>query len=237
MVTGDAPATASIVASAVGLQGAECPPGPLPDTLKPEDFGVFASILPEGNSSSSRHFKRAGMRSGCAVMVPHQKGPKPRAHLPPGTSQRGHRHRPARAPQATNEHSRTILMGKSAMKLCLGQNDRRLTDRAKLLNRTRPAPASPRVPGEVVLRQCALAHSRTDERLQKWSNCGCYVFVNPASAHVSSVAELLVRCCSKCVSPDPSALPPATPGRSSSEFLSFVHAWLLQGCSQKTDHT
>jgi len=27
------------------------------------------------------------------------------------------------------------------------------------------------------------------------------------------------------------------PGRSSSEFLPSVHAWLLQGYSQKTDHT
>jgi hypothetical protein len=102
--------------------------------------------------------------------------------------------------------------------------------------RKRPAPAWLRAPGEVVLRQCAWARSRTDGRLQKWSGYGCYVFVNPASAHVSSVAELLVRCCSKCVSPDPSALPPGSPGRSSSEFLPSVQAWLLQDCSQKTDH-
>ena len=31
MVTGDAPATAAIVAGAVGLEGAVCPPGPIPD--------------------------------------------------------------------------------------------------------------------------------------------------------------------------------------------------------------
>src|SRR5580658_7486785 len=37
MVTGDAPATAAIVASVVGLDGAVCPPGPIPD-------GVVASV-------------------------------------------------------------------------------------------------------------------------------------------------------------------------------------------------
>jgi H+-transporting ATPase len=48
MVTGDAPATAAIVAHAVGLDGAVCPPGAIPEGVKPEDFAVFASILPEG---------------------------------------------------------------------------------------------------------------------------------------------------------------------------------------------
>jgi hypothetical protein len=48
MVTGDAPATAAIVARAVGLEGAVCPAGPIPEAVKPEDFAVFASILPEG---------------------------------------------------------------------------------------------------------------------------------------------------------------------------------------------
>jgi len=36
MVTGDAPATPSIVAHAVGLDGAICPPGPIPDGVRPE---------------------------------------------------------------------------------------------------------------------------------------------------------------------------------------------------------
>ena len=35
MVTGDAPATAAIVARAVGLDGAVCPPGPIPDVVTP----------------------------------------------------------------------------------------------------------------------------------------------------------------------------------------------------------
>jgi H+-transporting ATPase len=47
MVTGDAPATAAIVAKAVGLDGAICPPGPIPDAVQPEQFAVFAGVLPE----------------------------------------------------------------------------------------------------------------------------------------------------------------------------------------------
>ncbi len=47
MVTGDAPATAAVVARAVGLDGAVCPPGPIPDNVRPEDFAVFADVLPE----------------------------------------------------------------------------------------------------------------------------------------------------------------------------------------------
>jgi len=48
MITGDAPVTAEIVARAVGLNGAICPPGPIPKGVRPEDFGVFAGVLPEG---------------------------------------------------------------------------------------------------------------------------------------------------------------------------------------------
>ena len=48
MVTGDAPATAAIVAKEVGLNGPTCPPGPLPQGLQPEQFVVFAGIFPEG---------------------------------------------------------------------------------------------------------------------------------------------------------------------------------------------
>lgn len=33
MVTGDAPATATIIARAVGLDGAICPPGPIPERV------------------------------------------------------------------------------------------------------------------------------------------------------------------------------------------------------------
>lgn len=47
MVTGDAPTTAAIVAGAVGLEGATAPPGPIPDGVRPEQFAVFAGVLPE----------------------------------------------------------------------------------------------------------------------------------------------------------------------------------------------
>jgi H+-transporting ATPase len=64
MVTGDAPATAGIVARAVGLDGAICPPGPLPTTIKPEDFAVFAGILPEGKFDLVKAFQKGGHTIG-----------------------------------------------------------------------------------------------------------------------------------------------------------------------------
>ena len=64
MVTGDAPATAAIVAHAVGI-GRRClPPGPLPDSVKPEDFAVFASILPEGKFDLVKAFQKDGHTVG-----------------------------------------------------------------------------------------------------------------------------------------------------------------------------
>jgi H+-transporting ATPase len=60
MVTGDAPATATIVARAVGLDGAVCPPGPIPDGVRPEDFAVFAGVLPEGKYDLVKAFQRSG---------------------------------------------------------------------------------------------------------------------------------------------------------------------------------
>ncbi|MGO4872933.1 MAG: HAD-IC family P-type ATPase [Roseiarcus sp.] len=47
MVTGDAPQTAAVTARVVGLDGAICPPGRPPETLRPEDFAVFAGVFPE----------------------------------------------------------------------------------------------------------------------------------------------------------------------------------------------
>ena len=64
MVTGDAPATAVIVAHAVGLDGAVCPPGPIPDSVKPQDFAVFASILPEGKYNLVKAFQKNGHTVG-----------------------------------------------------------------------------------------------------------------------------------------------------------------------------
>jgi H+-transporting ATPase len=60
MVTGDAPATAAIVAEAVGLHGKVCPPGPIPADVRPEDFAVFAGILPEGKYNLVKAFQKSG---------------------------------------------------------------------------------------------------------------------------------------------------------------------------------
>ena len=64
MVTGDAPATAAIVARAVGLNGAVCPPGKLPDAVKPADFAVFAGVLPEGKYDLVKAFQKNGHAVG-----------------------------------------------------------------------------------------------------------------------------------------------------------------------------
>ncbi|MGD0096302.1 MAG: HAD-IC family P-type ATPase [Terracidiphilus sp.] len=64
MVTGDAPATAAIVARDVGLTGPVCPPGKLPEGVKPEDFSVFASILPEGKYDLVKAFQKIGHSVG-----------------------------------------------------------------------------------------------------------------------------------------------------------------------------
>jgi H+-transporting ATPase len=60
MVTGDAPATAAIVAHAVGLDGAICPPGPIPDSVRPETFAVFAGVLPEDKYKLVKAFQKDG---------------------------------------------------------------------------------------------------------------------------------------------------------------------------------
>jgi H+-transporting ATPase len=64
MVTGDAPATAAIVAHAVGLDGKVCPPGPIADNVRPEDFAVFAGILPEGKYNLVKAFQKSGHTVG-----------------------------------------------------------------------------------------------------------------------------------------------------------------------------
>ena len=64
MVTGDAPATAAIVAHDVGLTGAVCPPGKIPEGVKPSDFAVFASILPEGKYDLVKAFQKSGHAVG-----------------------------------------------------------------------------------------------------------------------------------------------------------------------------
>jgi H+-transporting ATPase len=64
MVTGDASATATIVAHAVGLEGAVCPQGAIPDRVSLKDFAVFASILPEGKYNLVKAFQKNGHTVG-----------------------------------------------------------------------------------------------------------------------------------------------------------------------------
>jgi H+-transporting ATPase len=60
MVTGDAAATAAIVARAVGLDGAVCPPGPIGDGVTPAQFAVFAGVLPEDKYKLVKAFQKGG---------------------------------------------------------------------------------------------------------------------------------------------------------------------------------
>jgi H+-transporting ATPase len=60
MVSGDAPATAAIVAHAVGLDGPVCPPGPIPNDVNPESFAVFAGVLPEDKFKLVTAFQESG---------------------------------------------------------------------------------------------------------------------------------------------------------------------------------
>jgi H+-transporting ATPase len=64
MVTGDAPATAQIIAREVGLEGAVCPPGPIPARVRPEDFAVFAGVMPEDKYHLVQQLQKSGHTVG-----------------------------------------------------------------------------------------------------------------------------------------------------------------------------
>jgi H+-transporting ATPase len=64
MLTGDAPATAVTVARAIGLDGAVAPPGPIPAGVRPEDFAVFAGVLPEAKYNLVKAFQKSGHTVG-----------------------------------------------------------------------------------------------------------------------------------------------------------------------------
>ncbi len=66
MVTGDAPATAAIVARAVGLDGAVCPPGPIGDAVTPEQF-VRLCRRPAGGQVQAREGVPEGWSQCCDV--------------------------------------------------------------------------------------------------------------------------------------------------------------------------
>jgi H+-transporting ATPase len=64
MVTGDAPSTAVVVARAVGLDGAVCPPGPIPESVHPGQFAVYAGVLPEEKYKLVKAFQKGGYTVG-----------------------------------------------------------------------------------------------------------------------------------------------------------------------------
>ena len=64
MVTGDAPATAKIVASQVGIDGAICPQGQIPENVSPESFAVFAGVMPEAKFHLVQAFQKSGHTVG-----------------------------------------------------------------------------------------------------------------------------------------------------------------------------
>lgn len=64
MVTGDAPATAAAVARAVGLEGAVAPPGAITEIAYPEDYAIFAGVLPEDKFALVKALQLAGYTVG-----------------------------------------------------------------------------------------------------------------------------------------------------------------------------
>jgi H+-transporting ATPase len=48
----------------VGLDGAVCPPGPIPDPVHPEQFSVFAGVLPEDKYKLVKAFQNGGHTVG-----------------------------------------------------------------------------------------------------------------------------------------------------------------------------
>ncbi|WP_316167146.1 MULTISPECIES: HAD-IC family P-type ATPase [unclassified Bradyrhizobium] len=64
MVTGDAPATASAVAKAIGLDGKVFPPGPIPERIDATDYAVFAGVLPEDKFALVKALQRSGYSVG-----------------------------------------------------------------------------------------------------------------------------------------------------------------------------
>jgi len=60
MVTGDAPATASVVASVIGIAGAVWSTTPLPGDINADHYGVFADVLPEDKYALVKALQKAG---------------------------------------------------------------------------------------------------------------------------------------------------------------------------------
>ncbi len=64
IITGDAPATAGVIARDVGVSGAIHPPGPIRDNVRADEFAVFAGAFPEDKFRLVKAFQRAGHTVG-----------------------------------------------------------------------------------------------------------------------------------------------------------------------------
>jgi len=60
MVTGDAQATAEVVASAIGIHGPVWATTPLPEDLRVEEFAIFAGVLPEDKYRLVKALQQSG---------------------------------------------------------------------------------------------------------------------------------------------------------------------------------
>ena len=60
MVTGDARATAEVVAAAIGISGQVWATTPLPEDLRAEDFSIFAGVLPEDKYRLVKALQKSG---------------------------------------------------------------------------------------------------------------------------------------------------------------------------------
>lgn len=60
MVTGDAQATAEVVAASVGIHGPVCSASPLPKNLKAEGYAIFAGVLPEDKYALVKALQQGG---------------------------------------------------------------------------------------------------------------------------------------------------------------------------------
>ena len=60
MITGDAAATAATIAQEIGLEGTVCPAGDIPDSVRPDDFAVYAGIFPEQKFRLVEAFQHEG---------------------------------------------------------------------------------------------------------------------------------------------------------------------------------
>jgi H+-transporting ATPase len=70
MVTGDAAATDTTVAHAIGLNGTVCPPGKISESVGPDNFAIYAGVFPEQKFQLMRHSSARATPSACAVTAP-----------------------------------------------------------------------------------------------------------------------------------------------------------------------